>query len=156
MATEFSAKLAEYIIGYKFECKRRLLFQALTAAGAVEEYLQGNRRLALVGAELSEFMIAYVGFEADASRGTLPGRWRSRTDEIQDHTSQFQCNLSNKRQRAAVAEQTGLDACIKYNVRQAGKSATVLAKTVNALVAAVFLDCGGNILVVLRVMTRLG
>ena len=77
------------------------------------------------------------------------------TNAAQDHTSEFRCRLSSSEQRAAVAERTGIDKCIKYNKRQ-GANSTVRAKAINALLGAAFLDSGGDIATTLQIMMRLG
>lgn len=76
--------------------------------------------------------------------------------DIQDHTNDFKCSLSSIKQRAAVAERTGIDMCIKYSKKESAQSSSVLGKAVNAIIGAVFLDCEGTIAVVLGVMQRLG
>lgn len=71
MATEQHAQMVEHVIGYTFQSKRNLLFQALTAAGAVEEDWDGNRKLAQFGTALTEFLFVYLGYEIQANRGEL-------------------------------------------------------------------------------------
>jgi hypothetical protein len=71
MATEQHAQMVENIIGYTFRCKRDLLFQALTAAGAVEAVWDGNRKLAQLGTALTEFLFVYLGYEVQADRSKV-------------------------------------------------------------------------------------
>jgi hypothetical protein len=71
MATEQDAHMVENIIGYTFKSKRNLLFQALTAAGAVEEEWEGNRKLAQFGTALTEFLFVYLGYEVQADRSKI-------------------------------------------------------------------------------------
>jgi hypothetical protein len=68
MATEHHAQMVENIIGYTFRSKRDLLFQALTAAGAVEAEWDGNRKLAQLGTAMTEFLFVYLGYEVQADR----------------------------------------------------------------------------------------
>jgi hypothetical protein len=72
MATEQTAQMVEQIIGYTFRVKRYLLFRALTAAGAVIEDWDGNRKLAQFGTALTEFLLTHIAYEADATRGDMP------------------------------------------------------------------------------------
>jgi dsRNA-specific ribonuclease len=55
-----------------------------------------------------------------------------------------------------VAERTGIDKCIKYSDKPGAKSPSVLGKAINAIIGAVYLDCNGNIPIVLGVMQHLG
>ena len=71
MATEQDAQMVEKIIGYTFQSKRNLLFQALTAAGAVEAEWEGNRKLAQFGTALTEFLFTYLGYEGQADRSKV-------------------------------------------------------------------------------------
>jgi hypothetical protein len=59
----------ENIIGYRFCSRHDDLLKALTAAGAVEEDWDGNRKLAQLGTALSEFLLSYLAFEAGVTRG---------------------------------------------------------------------------------------
>ena len=68
MATEDHVKIVEHCLGYEFQSKRHLLLQALTAAGAVEEDWDGNRKLAQLGTALTEFLLVYIGYEAHNTR----------------------------------------------------------------------------------------
>jgi hypothetical protein len=63
------AQAIEEIVGYKFRSRHADLLKALTAAGAVEEDWDGNRKLAQLGTALSEFLLNYLAFEAGITRG---------------------------------------------------------------------------------------
>jgi dsRNA-specific ribonuclease len=63
--------------------------------------------------------------------------------------------ISNE-QRAAVAERTGISKHIRYSEKEGAQSRSVLGKAVNAIIAAVFIDCKGDIGVVLQAMQHLG
>lgn len=69
MASIVDAHAVETIIGYRFRSGLDGLLKALTAAGAVEEDWDGNRKLAQFGTALSEFLLNYLAFEAGATRG---------------------------------------------------------------------------------------
>ncbi|KAF1994315.1 hypothetical protein P154DRAFT_586024 [Amniculicola lignicola CBS 123094] len=124
MATEPQARIVEDAIDYTFQSQRPLLLRALTAAGAVEEDWDGNRRLAQLGTALTD-------------------------------TSDFKCKLSSSKQRMVVAERSGIDKCIKYSEKAGARSPSVIGKAVNAIIGAVYLDCGKDITIVLGVMQRL-
>jgi dsRNA-specific ribonuclease len=157
MATEEHAIVVEHAIGHSFQSKRSLLLQALTAAGAEEDNWDGNRKLAQLGTALTEFLLVYLGYEAQVSRGELLIKSpEGVTDVMGGCTTNFKCRLSNINQRAVVAERTGIDKCIKYSEKQGGRSSTVLGKAVNAIIGAVFLDCRRDLTVTLGVMLRLG
>jgi hypothetical protein len=69
MASSTSAQAIENIVGYRFRSRHADLLKALTAAGAVEEDWDGNRKLAQLGTALSEFLLNYLAFEAGMTRG---------------------------------------------------------------------------------------
>jgi len=75
MATEHDAQVVEESICYSFASDRSLLFEALTAAGSVEEHHDGNRRLAQLGASLSGFLLDLLAYKAHANRGKSPLAW---------------------------------------------------------------------------------
>lgn len=59
----------ESMLGYSIRSRHDDLLKALTAAGAVEEDWDGNRKLAQFGTALTEFLLNYVAFEAGLTRG---------------------------------------------------------------------------------------
>ena len=69
MATEQQRLLTENIIDYTFRKDRKLLLQALTAAGVAEEGWDGSRKLAQLGTGLTRFLLTHLAYEADAARG---------------------------------------------------------------------------------------
>lgn len=69
MASVDSAQAIEDIIDYTPRHGYENLRKALTAAGAVEEEWDGNRKLAQFGTALTEFLLNYLAFEAGVTRG---------------------------------------------------------------------------------------
>ncbi|KAL4995746.1 hypothetical protein BDV10DRAFT_196464 [Aspergillus recurvatus] len=72
-----------------------------------------------------QFLLAWVGFSDD----------RSRAD-----TATLSTRLSSIGHCAKVAEKAGIDRCLKYDMRPGSRSAVVLRKGLNAIIAAVFTD----------------
>jgi len=70
MATLVDINRAERIIGYPFK-NNGLITLALTAAGAEELNHDGNRKLALFGEKLLQFLISWSGFQNGATRGKV-------------------------------------------------------------------------------------
>ncbi|GBF62506.1 hypothetical protein TMEN_5052 [Trichophyton mentagrophytes] len=139
MSSKASTKPVEDIIGYKFMSKP-LLSKALTAARSEHNDHNGNRRLAQLGTALVEFLLVYISYRQNAPR---------------DHTTRFKIRFSGSEHRAAIAKRTGIDSYISYSSKPGAKSPTVLAKSVNAIIAATFVD-SRDIAVALRTMLRLG
>jgi hypothetical protein len=71
MASPEDAQAVEKIIDYEFQRGYDLLLTALTAAGVTMEHWDGNRRLAQLGAGLSEFLSNYLAYEGRATRGEI-------------------------------------------------------------------------------------
>jgi dsRNA-specific ribonuclease len=74
----------------------------------------------------------------------------------QAYATDFKSKVSSNEHRAFVARQTGISRHIRFNEREGAQSSSVLAKAINAIIGVVFLDCGGDINVVLRTMRHLG
>ena len=55
-----------------------------------------------------------------------------------------------------IAKRTDISRYITFNEQEGAQASSVLAKTVNAVIAVVFFDCGGDIGVVLKTMRHLG
>jgi hypothetical protein len=72
MSSPVDAQAVERILGYEFRSGSKLLLEALTAAGSIEENWDGNRKLAQFGAGLSEFLLNYLAYEARLTRGETP------------------------------------------------------------------------------------
>lgn len=72
MATIEHAKQVQVAIDYSFRSED-LLLEALTAAGAVEDKYDGNRRLAQLGSALVEFLLVLIGYETRFTRGKVAG-----------------------------------------------------------------------------------
>ncbi|KAI9367231.1 hypothetical protein BJX61DRAFT_529501 [Aspergillus egyptiacus] len=128
MATPDEARFVQEQLGYTFHDPGILLL-ALTAAGKGgtedEPEKRGNSRLAHLGNYLVQFLLAWVGFSEDRSRA--------------DATT-LRTQLSSTEHCARVAEKAALDRCLKYDMRSGSKSAVVLRKALNAVIAAVFVD----------------
>ncbi|GFF62379.1 Ribonuclease [Aspergillus udagawae] len=143
MATTRDARFVQDRLGYRFK-DEAILRLALTAAGkgGAEDGAnkRGNSRLAHLGNFLMQFLLAWIGFGDDRTRAdtsTLATRFNSA-----DHC-------------AKVAEKAELDRCLKYDMRSGSRSAVVLRKAVNAIMAAIFLD-SRDIHQVLMAVTNLG
>ncbi|KAL3475684.1 hypothetical protein BJX99DRAFT_154460 [Aspergillus californicus] len=143
MATPDDATFVQQRLGYSFQ-NQGILLLALTAAGkggtGDGEEKRGNSRLAHLGNYLMQFLLAWVGFSED----------RSRAD-----TSVLSTRLSSTDHCAMVAEKADLSRCLKYDVRSGSKSAAVLRKALNAIIAAVFVD-SRDINIVFQVVLKLG
>lgn len=143
MATTKDARFVQDRLGYRFK-NEAILRLALTAAGkgGAEDGAnkRGNSRLAHLGNFLMQFLLAWIGFGDDRTRAdtsTLATRFNSA-----DHC-------------AKVAEKAELDRCLKYDMRSGSRSAVVLRKAVNAIMAAIFVD-SQDIHQVLMAVTNLG
>jgi hypothetical protein len=55
MSSPVDAQAVERILGYEFRSGYKILLEALTAAGSIEENWDGNRKLAQFGTGLGEF-----------------------------------------------------------------------------------------------------
>ncbi|KAI1934079.1 hypothetical protein LOZ66_006172 [Ophidiomyces ophidiicola] len=139
MSSKASIGPVEDIIGYKFNSKN-LLLKALTAAGSELNDYDGNRGLAQLGTALVEFFLVYIGYRQNIPR---------------DHTTRFKIRFSGSEHRAAVAKRTGINSYISYSSKPGAKAPTVLARSVNAIIAATFVD-SRDVAVALRTMLRLG
>ncbi|GFF62811.1 Ribonuclease [Aspergillus udagawae] len=143
MATTRDARFVQDRLGYRFK-DEAILCLALTAAGKGGAKdgpnKRGNSRLAHLGNFLMQFLLAWIGFGDDRTRAdtsTLATRFNSA-----DHC-------------AKVAEKAELDRCLKYDMWSGSRSAVVLRKAVNAIMAAIFLD-SQDIHQVLMAVTNLG
>ncbi|KAH7393796.1 hypothetical protein DE146DRAFT_721986 [Phaeosphaeria sp. MPI-PUGE-AT-0046c] len=141
MSSLVDAQAVEKIIGYQFRSGYKLLLEALTAAGSMEENWDGNRKLSQFGTGLNEFLLNYLAYEARATGA---------------QANEFKKIVISNEQRACVAERTGINRHIRYSKRGGAQSPSVWGKAINAIIAAVFIDCQGNISVVLRAMQHLG
>ncbi|KAH1559331.1 hypothetical protein KXX17_006154 [Aspergillus fumigatus] len=137
MATTKDARFVQDRLGYRFK-NEAILRLALTAAGkgGAEDGAnkRGNSRLAHLGNFLMQFLLAWIGFGDDRTRGEF---------------------LSTKDWDTGVAEKAELDRCLKYDMRSGSRSAVVLRKAVNAIMAAIFVD-SQDIHQVLMAVTNLG
>ncbi|OJJ47413.1 hypothetical protein ASPZODRAFT_142143 [Penicilliopsis zonata CBS 506.65] len=131
---------AERILNHEFHSKN-LIREALTAAGAEQDNYDGNRRLAQGGMALTTFLLNIEGI---ASRLT--------PSEIFHHRAR----LSNIKHCAMVTIRCGIDRCINYNPRSGQFSQKVLAKALNAVIAAVFLDSNWDLKLCSRTLQHIG
>ena len=140
MATHKDTNFVEAIIGYSFRSREHLV-QALTAAGAIEQNHDGNRKFAHLGSNVLRFILSFVAFE------TVPSRSKVATIDIEALTDGLIGQITNletfmisNTQRASVAEKTHIDKCIKYSMKPGSRSPRVLALAINAIVGAVYID----------------
>ncbi|KAJ6118034.1 hypothetical protein N7523_005785 [Penicillium sp. IBT 18751x] len=124
MATYLDATVVEAIIGYSFRSKEHLV-QALTAAGAEEHNHDGNRKLAHLGSNVLRFILSFLVFDIAPSRSGI---------------ANLESSIISITQRAAVADSTGIDKCIKYSMRQGSRSPKVMALAIDAIFGAVYID----------------
>ncbi|XP_014550088.1 hypothetical protein COCVIDRAFT_32067 [Bipolaris victoriae FI3] len=141
MASISSAQAVENIISYNFQHGYEQLCRALTAAGVLKEDWDGNRKLAQFGTALSEFILNYLAFEAEATRANV---------------NDFKKSVANSEHRASIARRTGISGYIRFADRDGAQSPSVHAKAINAIIAAVFFDSGRDIGIVARTMLHLG
>lgn len=145
-------------IGYEFVDIDHL-WQALTAADAVEENHDGNRRLAQLGDTMIHGVLVDKAYAAGASRSKIPinvGKV-GRLFTNQGAASNFIKCTATKKHRAARATKLGIDACIKYSPRQQDQppSTTVLSLAVSAIVGALWIDCSRDFKVLRQVVEYL-
>lgn len=140
MMTEAHLQTVMGIIGYTFQFENYLSL-ALTAAGAEDDNYDGNRGLAQVGTSLIEFLLVFKGYDAKSVRSKVQ--------------KDFRAQYSNNNHCAMLARRTGIDRCIKYNPRSGRGSKKVEARAMNAIIAAVYLDCMDTT-TVQEVMQRIG
>ena len=69
MATDMHVNIVEDTIGHEFS-QKKYITQALTAAGVDNDNWDGNRKLALLGESLLEFLLVDNAVADDKDRGT--------------------------------------------------------------------------------------
>ncbi|KAE8312121.1 hypothetical protein BDV41DRAFT_577954 [Aspergillus transmontanensis] len=126
MASAEQAKTAESIIHYRFLIDNYIR-RALTVAGADESCLGGNRALAVIGASWMDTVLMIVLMRTNVRRETK---------------AKLKDGFTNKDHFTYAAKRTGISQYITYNCRSGMESPTVLRNTINATIAAVFLDSG--------------
>ncbi|KAL2782437.1 hypothetical protein BJX66DRAFT_320732 [Aspergillus keveii] len=124
MATDTDISTVERVIGYRFK-RRSLICQALTAAGAEEDNYDGNRKLSQIGASHVDVLLGVMLFDTGVGRAG---------------TAEMPKVFLDKKHYSTAAKQTGIDQCIKRNVRTASDCAKVHRLVINAIIAAVLLD----------------
>jgi len=101
MATSVDIDRAEQIIGYPFKDKG-LIALALIAAGAEELNHDGNRKLALFGEQLLQFLISWSGFKNGATRGKVDldhYLYRNGLDNVRPDEQQEECHREQEEAR---------------------------------------------------------
>ena len=77
-------------------------------------------------------------------------------NSVQACVNNFKVRVTSNEHRALIAERTGISRYVRFSEQPGARSASVLAKVLNAIIAAVYLDCGGTNDIVLRMMHHLG
>lgn len=81
---------------------------------------------------------------------------RKRANVCRACASDFKSRVTSNEHRSSIAEQTGISRHIKFYGQEGAQSPSVLAKAVNAIIAVVYIDCGGVNNIVLKIMRQLG
>jgi ribonuclease-3 len=149
----------EDILQYQFiNCD--LLSEALLAAGAsvsnkgIQGNAKGNKRLALLGDSVLQEAVLEPWYSSGESTGRctrLSICWKRLT--LPEEGSNKVKKLCRNKKLSQVAQESGLVKYIENNPCQKGQiSQETAASTVEALVGAVFLDCGKNMTTVKEVL----
>lgn len=158
MASGVQLRKLQADMGYEFADIDQLR-QALTAADAVEENHDGNRRLAQLGDTMIQGVLVDKAYTEGASRSkiSIKGEKFERLFTNQGAASNFIKCTATKKHRAARATDLGIDACIKYSPRQQDQppSTTVLSLAVSAIVGASWIDCRRDFKVLRQVVEYL-
>ncbi|KAI5864689.1 hypothetical protein GGS23DRAFT_561414 [Durotheca rogersii] len=124
MASDEGILRVEKALGYSFRVKDYLK-QALVAAGADPMWPDGNRRLAQVGITVIDLVSLQRSFREGASRAS---------------SQAFRTVQNSLKSLAAIAARMGIQDYITYSTRSGANAPSVLAKSVSALIGAVFMD----------------
>ncbi|KAJ5648172.1 hypothetical protein N7490_004544 [Penicillium lividum] len=132
-------KIIDDIIQYVFK-SLTLLDIAFRAPGAADS--KGNKGMALIGDAVLRLVLYEHGYEADASTKTMTGS---------QNTNATNANL------ARLGFGLGLADLIELNPSARGAvPMKLMATTMEALIGAVYLDCGKDITVTRQVIILLG
>jgi len=124
MAAVSDCLFVEQAIGYQFRNKK-LLQEALTAAGADRDGHDGNRQLASIGQAALRLAIADSGYMELMPRG---------------QTGEVQSLLDSKSHLASAATQLGIASCIKLCPKSGEASNYVVALAMRAIIGATWKD----------------
>ncbi|KAH8727339.1 ribonuclease III domain-containing protein [Phaeosphaeriaceae sp. PMI808] len=134
------------ILKYQF-LNRDLLSEALLAAGAstsskdIHGDVQGNKRLALLGDSVL--------------REAVLEPWYSTNESTEEGSNKVK-NLCRNRKLSQVAQESGLvNYVVKNPCQQGDVPQETAASTVEAVVGAVYLDCGNDMPTIKRVLEAL-
>lgn len=81
---------------------------------------------------------------------------RDKADLSLANANDFKKSVACNEHRASIARRTGISGHIKFAEKDGAQSPSVHAKAINAIIAAVFFDCGRDIGIVVRTMHHLG
>ncbi|KAJ5031714.1 ribonuclease III domain-containing protein [Bipolaris maydis] len=136
MTVKMAERSVETILKYHFS-NRELLEEALLAAGAsvssknLQGDAKGNKRLALLGDSVLQEAVLEP--------------WYNSKESTEEGHNRVKCLCGNKRLKE-IAQRSGISDCITKNPSQNGQvPQETAASTVEALVGAVYIDCGEDI-----------
>lgn len=151
------------IIGYQFT-ERLILWEAMQAAGSMvrsaggREFVDGNKRLAVIGDTVLQLVLAEEWYRGGTSRGILHGAYTSARSVLMQAAEQFSQTLSQVASNAnldRIGRQRGLQRFVNGNPSQRQVvSPITMAATMEAILGAVYLD--SNLGEVEEVMQTLG
>jgi dsRNA-specific ribonuclease len=81
---------------------------------------------------------------------------QKKADHYPANANDFKKSVASNEHRASIARRTGISGHIKFAEKDGSQSASVHAKAINAIIAAVFFDCKREIGTVARMMHHLG
>lgn len=166
MSTYLSAesiRAIEAILSYEFHDKF-LLDKAFEAAGATMT-VGGNQRLALIGDAALRLVLYELGYERNASTCETP--WiiypfssfipRSSINEVKGTMTAAQNIRATKINLTRLGESMRLNVYFRLNPSSQGVSPKwMMATTMEAIIGAVYLDSGKDIMITRAVVIRLG
>lgn len=151
------------IIRYQFT-ERLILWEAMQAAGSMvrsaggREFVDGNKRLAVIGDTVLQLVLAETWYGGSASRGILDSACTGGDIVLMQVAEQFSQTLSQVASNAnldSIGRQRGLQRFVNGNPSQGQiVSPITMAATVEAILGAVYLD--SNLEEVGEVMRTLG
>ncbi|PPJ57289.1 hypothetical protein CBER1_09017 [Cercospora berteroae] len=132
-----------------------LLSEAIDTSGMTGR--QSNKRLALVGDRALGIAMVAAWYPSGADKGCLNDLAISvHSDDLAGAGSNWLAQLSNTH-LAAVAREIGLDQHLILNPGHVGRlSDATLATSLEAVMGAIYFDCGGRIPLIESVMRKIG
>ncbi|PQE03004.1 hypothetical protein CJF31_00002835 [Rutstroemia sp. NJR-2017a BVV2] len=141
MAQQISISAVQAILGYAFD-DPELLWSALHAAGSPYGGRDGNKTMAMLGDAVLKLVLLVDLIPTGAPRGTI---------------SNVADSIVSNQNLAEVCTDTGIALYINGNLSHVGEqSPKTKTATIEAILAAVFLDSGKNIETVRTAMASLG